>query len=148
MFFTGDVRPPSIDYEADSLEEKNKIFRLLTLIVNHNRSTGGAAPAQDVEVSKELIKEGRVEKRGHSMAIFNWARWHPLHRHNTHLRNSRWLRVRAGELMYYKEDDLDNALNIIPLGHGLATVSKKGTDSLIVATSKKTYHFRVPAPEG
>lgn len=50
-----------------------------------------------------LIKEGRVEKKGTlSMAYFNWT--------------SRWLQVRTGELKYFKEEDLDNAINIIPLG--------------------------------
>ena len=38
IHFEGDARPP-YEYEADSLEEKNKIFRLLSLIVNKNRSS-------------------------------------------------------------------------------------------------------------
>ena len=40
VHFVGDARPP-YEYEADTLEEKNKIFRLLSLIVNRNRSIKG-----------------------------------------------------------------------------------------------------------
>ncbi len=36
IFFGGDR--PSVEYEADSLEEKNEIFRMLTLIINNNRA--------------------------------------------------------------------------------------------------------------
>jgi len=38
VYFVVDQRQP-YEYEADSLEEKNKIFRLLSLIVNNNRSS-------------------------------------------------------------------------------------------------------------
>lgn len=40
IHFVGDSRPP-YEYEADSLEEKNKIFRLLSLIVTKNRASRG-----------------------------------------------------------------------------------------------------------
>jgi hypothetical protein len=36
-------------YEADTLEEKNQIFRLISLIVNHNRTS--VAKALDVDVA-------------------------------------------------------------------------------------------------
>ena len=57
---------------------------------------------------------------------------------------SRWLRVKQGELLYYKEDDLVNALNIIPLTTSTVTLSKKGTDGFTVHTQKKQFHFRIP----
>jgi hypothetical protein len=58
------------------------------------------------------------------------------------------LQVREGELSYYKEEDLDNALNIIPLGPGLASVTKKGTDTFLVHTNLKTLSFRIPTSAG
>lgn len=61
---------------------------------------------------------------------------------------SRWLRVRPRELVYFKEDDLENPLNIIPLGAGLATITKKGNDMFVVHSNKKDTTFRVPAPQG
>ena len=70
--FHGESVPPS-EFEADSLEEKNKIFRMLTLIIEVNRK---ASKAEDVNVpqpSENLLKEGRLEKKGHSVAYFNWA---------------------------------------------------------------------------
>eukprot|EP00911_Craspedida_sp_UC1_P003024 UC1_evm6s2203 len=150
-------RPP-VDYEADTLEEKNRIFRLISLIVNHNRSDAGAdadgggggggggiglggggvgagaGAGAGGDGGGAIIKEGRLEKKGHSMAYFNWA--------------SRWLVLRPGELAYYKEEDRDNALNILPIGTGQCSVTKKGSDSFAVATGKKSYVFRVPAPSG
>lgn len=135
--FVGDK--PDIDYEADTLEEKNRIFRLLSLIVNNNRAeagTGGGAPGGGVGdgSGSPVLKEGRVEKKGHSMAMFNWA--------------SRWLQLRQGELAYFKEEDLNNALNILPLGGGQTSISKKGTDGFVIATGKKSYAFKIPAPAG
>ena len=44
-------------------------------------------------VSNVPIKEGMVEKRGHSVRILTFAR--------------RWMRVFEGELLYYKPDDLE-----------------------------------------
>lgn len=146
-------------YEADTLEEKNQIFRLISLIVNHNRTN--VADALDIDTttlgtamadggrldlataslgfgnasSAALLKEGRVEKKGaKSVAYFNWP--------------SRWLQVREGELSYYKEDDMGNALNIIPLGPGLASVTKKGPDMFLVHTNLKTLSFRIPTSAG
>ena len=157
----GDHRHKPHYYEADTLEEKNQIFRLISLIVNHNRTNvadalhvdaatlgtymadgGGqnlglasATLGQGGASSTQLLKEGRVEKKGaKSVAYFNWP--------------SRWLQVREGELSYYKEEDMDNALNIIPLGPGLASVTKKGTDMFLVHTNLKTLSFRIPTSAG
>ena len=143
-------------YEADSLEEKNQIFRLLSLIVQNNRSNvaeavdgekggggggGGKTLSDDaddqirVQSNARIIKEGRVEKKGaKSMAYFNWP--------------SRWLQVKEGELAYFKEEDMENALNIIPLGAGVASVTKKGSDGFLVHTNLKTLSFRVPHAAG
>lgn len=41
----------------------------------------------------------------------------------------------------------DNAANIIPLGAGISSVQKKGTDTFVVNTTDKAYQFRVPSVE-
>ena len=55
-------------------------------------------------LSKPVILEGYLEKKGHGLGVFNWA--------------TRLLVVRMGELSYFKPDEIENALNIIPLVHG------------------------------
>jgi len=61
-----------IEYEADSLEEKNKIFRLLNGVI--------AKKEEEIEdialavLDEKPLREGRVEKKGHSVAYFNWQR--------------------------------------------------------------------------
>ena len=48
-----------------------------------------------------MLREGVIEKKGHGLGAFNWG--------------SRLLRIRTGELLYYKMEDKLNALNIVPL---------------------------------
>ena len=86
VHFTGEARPP-VEYEADSLEEKNKIFRLMTMIVDGNNGgrtassadgpESGAAPVavKTEPASTKIIREGRIEKKGHSVAYFHWQRF-------------------------------------------------------------------------
>ena len=74
--FLGEVA--ASEFEADSLEEKNKIFRMLTLIIqinkkNQKKDAGEEEPAATPQPSAAIIKEGRLEKKGHSVSIFNWA---------------------------------------------------------------------------
>lgn len=68
----GEGKPP-IEYEADSLEEKNKIFRLLSGVIAHHHEKPDVVIPEDVVDAKPL-REGRVEKKGHSVAYFNWQR--------------------------------------------------------------------------
>ena len=56
------------------------------------------------------------------------------------------IQVREGELAYFKEDDRENALNIIPLGIGVSAISKKAHDTFTVTSSKKTHTFRIISP--
>lgn len=58
------------------------------------------------------------------------------------------MRVRQGELAYFREDDLANALNILTLATGVSSVTKKGSDMFVVHTNKKSFTFRVPPPLG
>eukprot|EP00040_Diaphanoeca_grandis_P033013 m.201182 g.201182 ORF g.201182 m.201182 type:complete len:1357 (+) comp32792_c0_seq1:68-4138(+) len=141
---------PTTSFKADSLEDKNDIIRLMTIIINNNRKLlsqaaviAGSPVAEDpraipnfvVEESMQVIKEGKIEKKGSgNVAYFNWQ--------------TRWLRVYDGVLMYYKEDDLVTALNVVPLGLGGASVTKKGNDGFKVVTDKNTFSFRIPLPIG
>ena len=54
--------------------------------------------------------------------------------------------MRKGELSYFKEDDLENALSIIELSAANVQISKKGIDGFIIHTNKKQFHFRIPVP--
>lgn len=58
------------------------------------------------------------------------------------------MRVRQGELSYFREDDLANALNILTLASGVSSVTKRGLDQFVVHTNKKSFTFRVPPPFG
>jgi hypothetical protein len=126
------------EYEltADSLEDKNKIFNLLNQIIEENsigfeddsdEEVGSAASAQ-----QDVLKQGQLEKRGHSAAYFTWAK--------------RWIKIVSGSLSYYKMDDFHNALNSIQLGAGFSTIQKVDHNGFSVSTKTKTFHFRVPNP--
>ncbi|XP_022802689.1 uncharacterized protein LOC111340162 isoform X4 [Stylophora pistillata] len=121
------------DYEldADSIEEKNKICHLLDSIVTQNRGDepDGEFKAPSLDATK-VIKEGQVEKKGHSAAFMMWPR--------------RWLRIQQGELSYFKlGEESQAALNIVKLGPGLAEVKGVDHNAFIIITSKKEYSFRV-----
>lgn len=70
----------SYEFEAESFEEKNEIFHLLMLIVDENDAVarGDAMETEDTRgrsntiaarsAKKPLIKQGLLEKKGHSMA--------------------------------------------------------------------------------
>jgi hypothetical protein len=85
----GSTKAP-VTYEADSLEEKNQCFRLLSLVVNANRSNLKGSQGVTIDTVEDheslpVMKEARVEKKGtQGLAMFNWQ--------------SRWLKVRANEL--------------------------------------------------
>lgn len=122
-----------VDYEldADSVEEKNKICSLLDSIVQQNRGDEPDGlfkePSQD---TAKIIKEGQIEKKGHSAAFMMWPR--------------RWLRIQQGELSYFKiGEENQTALNIVKLGPGLAEVKSVDHNIFVIVTSKKEYSFRV-----
>lgn len=121
------------DYEldADSVEEKNKICHLLESIVQQNQGDqpDGEFVAPSLDTAR-IIKEGQIEKKGHSAAFMMWPR--------------RWLRVQQGELSYFKlGEENQTALNIVKLGPGLAEVKSIDHNSFVIITSKKEYSFRV-----
>ena len=71
----GDSRAP-YEYEADSLEEKNKIFRLLNLITQSNRNKQGTfmggLDLSSAAYDRRMIREGVLEKKGHSVSFMSW----------------------------------------------------------------------------
>ena len=125
-----------VEYDADSAEEKNKICSLLDGIVSDNKNSqisglNSLSRARTSSLSvKRIIREGQIEKRGHSAAFLTWSK--------------RYLRIREGELAYYRvgEENM-TALNIIKLGPGHAFIKKLEHNSFIVSTQKKEYSFRV-----
>lgn len=122
-------------FEADSLEEKNQIYRILSHVVKSNRSGKKHSLPGSLSEHKAntvIIKEGRIEKKGSSgIVMYNWQ--------------TRWLRVYAGELSYYNEGDLDNPINIVSIGRGVASVSKTGPDGITIQTKQQKFSFRIPA---
>jgi len=74
------------------------------------------------------IKEGMVEKKGHSAAFLMWPK--------------RWLKVCEGELHYCRPDDQENALNIIPLNPGVTDVKKVDSNGFNVTLLGSKRVFR------
>ena len=63
------------------MEEKNTIFRLVSLAIVAQFDSGNDSTAADVGfaemrqgMSKKLLKEGTLEKKGHGLGVFNWVR--------------------------------------------------------------------------
>ena len=121
------------EIDANSFEERNKIVRLLNYIVEQQGySEGGLYVSNLHAVNDEVIKEGIIEKKGHNAAALVWAR--------------RFVRVKAGELLYFKigdEGSNDNALNVIQLGHGAAFVKKVEDNGFTIITNQREYSFRI-----
>eukprot|EP00118_Oscarella_pearsei_P023521 m.282559 g.282559 ORF g.282559 m.282559 type:complete len:1368 (+) comp40658_c0_seq13:550-4653(+) len=126
------------ELEADSIEEKNEICKILNRIIDENNA---AYDSGDDQLSSERsstsetagdIKQGQLEKKGHSAAFFTWAK--------------RWVKVVTGEISYFKMDDFANPLNSIQLGPGFATLKKEDFNGFVVSTSTKDFHFRISNP--
>ena len=121
-----------IDIDAGTLEEKNKISRLLLLIIGQIQ-TGSPLMGDDiVEKRKSPIKEGVLEKKGHSAAFLMWPK--------------RFVRLFPGELIYFKVGDEKNessALSIVSLLPDETYVRKLDENGFLLVTSQKEYAFRV-----
>ncbi|XP_071958926.1 uncharacterized protein [Antedon mediterranea] len=136
-FFINFTDHHEYEMEADSPEDKEKICRLLQMIVEQNRSheKGRALTIQDRATTlprvQAVLKEGLLEKKNHNL----YTTW-----------TKRWVRIRQGELSYYKPDeDKHTALNILQLTHDVTVVKKVGDNAVSIATRKKIYHFRIPS---
>ncbi|PIK44561.1 putative formin-like protein 6 [Apostichopus japonicus] len=123
------------ELEADTLEEKEKICRLLQLIIENNKSRAGNHVARSKDIHshvtkcQKVIQEGFLEKKNHSLYT-TWTR--------------RWVRIRKGELSYYKPDDENQqALNIVQLSKEINIIKKLGSNGFSIATRKKVYQFRI-----
>eukprot|EP00794_Sanderia_malayensis_P011194 gene11194-12368_t len=123
------------ELDADSFKDRNRIIRLLNYIIEQ-QGYSEVAQYTSVQESYEsgVIKEGILEKKGHNAAMLIWAK--------------RFVRICAGEMMYFKvgeEGNNDNALNVIQLGHGAAFIKKVDSNGFVVITNKKEYSLRIPA---
>jgi hypothetical protein len=155
------------ELDANTLDEKNKMIRLLSSILHHyegdsrekrlvvikqniDEDIGQLQPATNPDLNQSIspppapmmpsflpstviprtLKEGLVEKKGHSVAFLMWP--------------ERYLKVCEGELLYYKPEEREQALNIIPLKAMVTRVEKIGTRTFVVslAHSKKSFSFR------
>jgi hypothetical protein len=87
-------------------------------------------PLHPSTVIPRTLKEGIIEKKGHSAAFLMWP--------------ERYLKVCEGELLYYKAEEREQALNIIPLKANITRVEKTGTRGFVVSLvhSKKSFSFR------
>ena len=127
-----------LELDADTFEDKNKIVRLLNSILEQKVSgnEGQYESALDYSVS-DSIKGGLLEKKGHSAASLVWAK--------------RFVRIRHGELAYFKVGDESNddaALNVIKVGQGSAFVKQVDTNGFVIITNKKEYNFRIATATG
>ncbi|XP_033117345.1 formin-J-like isoform X2 [Anneissia japonica] len=136
-FFINFTDHHEYEMEADSPEDKEKICRLLQMIVEQNRSheKGRALTIHDRATTlprvQAVLKEGLLEKKNHNL----YTTW-----------TKRWVRIRQGELSYYKPDeDKHTALNILQLAHDITSVKKAGDSAVSIATRKKMYLFRIPS---
>ncbi|CAH1269171.1 DAAM2 [Branchiostoma lanceolatum] len=127
------------EYElnADNLEEKNKILRLLNIIVEQNKCEKEGETFQPVKTlprAQAIIKEGELEKRAGTALLRN--QW-----------NRRWVRIRQGELSYYKlAEESQTALNIIHLNDESVSITPEGDNGFCISTNKEHFSFRVPNP--
>ncbi|XP_035679128.1 formin-like protein 18 [Branchiostoma floridae] len=127
------------EYElnADNLEEKNKILRLLNIIVEQNKCEKEGETFQPVKTlprAQAIIKEGELEKRAGTALLRN--QW-----------NRRWIRIRQGELSYYKlAEETQTALNIIHLNDESVSITPEGDYGFCISTNKEHFSFRVPNP--
>ncbi|XP_070575952.1 formin-J-like isoform X2 [Ptychodera flava] len=123
------------ELETDTLEEKEKILRLLQIIVEQNRREkhGNTLSRRDRLQSlprcQVVIKEGELEKKSNKYTS-TWVR--------------RWVRIRHGELSYYKlGEDHQTALNIIQLSDDDTMISKVDYNAISISTKTKVYYFRI-----
>ncbi|XP_033626676.1 uncharacterized protein LOC117289591 isoform X2 [Asterias rubens] len=123
------------ELEADSQEEKQKICRLLNLILENNKSSAEGRVLTQADFRgtlmrcQQVVKEGFLEKKNHNL-------------YTTYTR--RWIRIREGELSYYKPDeDNQQALNILQLSDDVTLVKKLNYSGFSITTRKKVYLFRV-----
>ncbi|XP_064640546.1 uncharacterized protein LOC135495649 isoform X2 [Lineus longissimus] len=127
IFFNDDS---DLDMDADSPEEKNEIMRLLSVIIKLN--TADARMEKDFTEAlpqlQTIIKEGQLEKKG--KGFISWVK--------------RWVRVRHGEVSYYRPGE-ETALNIIQLAEGTTAVTKVEHNGFIIIGKIKQFAFRVPA---
>ena len=123
------------ELDAHSFEDRNRIVRLLNYIVEQQGySEGGLYVSNFNSADDECIIEGILEKKGHNAALLVWSR--------------RFVRVKPGELLYFKigdEGSNDNALNVVQLGHGASFVKKIDDNGFTIITNHREYSFRIPS---
>ncbi|GFN77128.1 disheveled-associated activator of morphogenesis 2-like protein [Plakobranchus ocellatus] len=125
------------EFEADNTEEKYTICRLLGSVL---QAPPGGEDSESIDSGQglstsidhdvvEVIKEGILEKKGHT-AITTW--------------NRRRVRLTPGEFSYFKPGE-ELALNIVQLWQENCEVKKQGTNIFTILVRDRAYSFRVPS---
>ncbi|GFS14213.1 formin-H [Elysia marginata] len=125
------------EFEADNTEEKYTICRLLGSVLqspptgedSESIDSGQGLSTSVDHDAVEIIKEGILEKKGHT-AITTW--------------NRRRLRLTPGEFSYFKPGE-ELALNIVQLWQDNCEVKKQGNNIFTVLLRDRSYSFRVPS---
>ena len=122
-----------LEIDAGSFEEKNRISRLILMIVGQMQYGLSAVHSDSLnERRKNIIKEGVLDKKGRSAAFLIWPK--------------RYVRVIPGEIMYFKvgdESDESAALSMISLSPSETFVRKLEDNGFVLITNKKEYTFRL-----
>lgn len=131
----------TIEFDADTAEEKYTICRLLGIILEQGgaRTTDIIVPGsqetqitQQLSTRKQVIKEGLLDKKGNTK-IPTWSR--------------RRLQVCPGEFSYYRTGD-EVALNLVQLWENCFTVKPSGQSSFTVEVRDRAYQFKVVGEKG
>ncbi|XP_052817422.1 delphilin-like isoform X3 [Mya arenaria] len=128
----------SLEFDADTAEEKYTICRLLGMILSgetfdaNGGDAGEAAIQARLSTKRQIVKEGIIEKKGNTK-IPTWSR--------------RRLQVCPGEFSYYKPG-VDTALNLVQLWENSTTLTLNGQSGFSVSVRDRAYHFKVIGEKG
>ena len=124
-----------LEVDPGSLEEKNRISRLLLSIISQAQQ-GVSHSSSFLMKRSNVLLEGVLEKKGHSAAFLLWTK--------------RFVRILPGEIMYFKVGDEDNdssALSIIPLISANVVLRKQDDCGFSLFSKDKEYSFRICPPK-
>ncbi|KAK7492239.1 hypothetical protein BaRGS_00016536 [Batillaria attramentaria] len=124
-----------MDFDADTMEEKYTICRLLDLILEAESEDsrelvpGGVAVLPRVPIiPHNVIKDGVLEKKGNT-TITTW--------------NRRRVKICVGEFSYFKPGE-GLALNVVQLWQDRCRVQRVGQNTIQLTVNQRAYCFRVP----
>ncbi|XP_025088172.1 uncharacterized protein LOC112560491 [Pomacea canaliculata] len=123
-----------MEFDADTMEEKYTICRLLDLVLDAENSDdeGASGKLESLQtapiIPHSVIKDDLLEKKGNT-TITTW--------------NRRRVKISVGEFSYYKPGE-ELALNVVQLWQDRCRVVKIGHNSFSISFSHRDYCFRIP----